>query len=345
MSFTRWASLGACHFGKESTLDISTPSPEQDLPPDHHSGFVAVIGRPNVGKSTLLNRLLGQKIAITSPKPQTTRDQILGILTEEKMQILFLDTPGLHKPEHKLGEYMVRVAEETMSDTDVLLWVVDCNTPPKAEEQSIAAKLQLLQSRRKLPPIVLGLNKADQAALNAEQLDARAAEYLALMPWLDVSSDPAAVSWLPLSALTGAGIAELVGLLYKLLPPGPRYYPADQVTDLQIRFIAAELIREQALRLLAQEVPHSIAVEVDEFTERSDDLTYISAVIYVERESQKGIVLGQKGSMIKRIGRAARPEIEALVGTRVYLELWVKVWEKWRARQGMLRRLGYAIQG
>jgi GTP-binding protein Era len=317
---------------------------DEELPHGHRSGVVAVIGRPNVGKSTLLNRLLGQKIAITSPKPQTTRDQLLGILTEADMQILFLDTPGIHAPQHKLGEYMVRVAQETVEDADLVLWLVDANTPPKDEERQIAALLQRLHRKKPLPPIIIGLNKVDERPAGAGLPQERAHEYLALLSWLNPDANPTAAAWRGLSGLTGEGVNDLLGLVRERLPLGPRYFPEDQVTDLQVRFIAAELIREQALRLLQQEVPHSIAVEVDEFSVRDDGMTYISAVIYVERASQKGIVLGQKGSMIKRIGQAARPEIEKLVEGPVYLELWVKVWEKWRTREGMLRRLGYAIQ-
>lgn len=314
---------------------IPTPEP---TPPDHHSGIVAVIGRPNVGKSTLFNRLLGQKIAITSPKPQTTRDQLLGIYTQDNVQILFLDTPGLHVPQHKLGEYMIKVAEETIQDADLILWLVDINTPPKAEEQQIAELLHRLHQKKPLAPVILGLNKVDQLANPATPPPGRDQEYRALLAWLP------SVTTCTHSGLTGEGVVELLAQLRQTLPLGPRYYPEDQVTDLQLRFLAAELIREQALRLLQQEVPHSIAVEVDEFKERSADMTYISAVLYVERDSQKSIVLGEKGSMIKRIGQAARPAIEELVGTRVFLELWVKVWEKWRTRDGMLRQLGYAVK-
>jgi GTP-binding protein Era len=316
---------------------FETLQPEE-LPPDHRSGFIAVVGRPNVGKSTLLNRLLGQKIAITSPKPQTTRDQLLGILTREDAQLLFMDTPGIHQPKHKLGEYMVAVAEETIEDADVALWLVDVNTPPTEEDRRIADLLRSLAQRKKLPSrFVLGMNKVDAAPMDEDVLEARRQEYLALLSWLEGGCSTAVFS-----ALHGAGTAELVALLRDLLPVGPRYYPAEQVTDVQTRFIVAELIREKALMLLEQEVPHSLAVAVDEFTPRSENMTYISAVIYVERQSQKGIVLGQGGRMIKRIGQAARPEIEELAGTRVYLELWVKVYEKWRRREGLLRRLGYA---
>ncbi len=310
----------------------------EEIPPDHRSGFIAVIGRPNVGKSTLLNRLLGQKIAITSPKPQTTRDQLLGILTRDDAQLLFLDTPGIHEPKHKLGQYMVTVAEETIADADVALWLVDVNTPPTQEDRHIADLLRSMAQRRKLPgQLVLGMNKADTVHLGEEALAARRAEYVALLDWLE-----AGCRTIVFSGLRGTGMEELLALLRELLPEGPRYYPAEQVTDIQTRFIVAELIREKALLLLEQEVPHSLAVMVDEFTPRSEELTYISAVVYVERQSQKGIVLGQGGRMIKKIGQAARPEIEELVGTRVYLELWVKVYEKWRRREGLLRRLGYA---
>jgi GTPase len=313
-------------------------------PPDHRSGFVAVIGRPNVGKSTLLNRLLGQKIAITSPKPQTTRDQLLGIYTTEEMQVMFLDTPGIHKPQHKLGEHMVSVAEATVEDADLVLWVVDAAIEPTAEDLAIASLLHDLYRRKRLTtPLVIALNKADLLDAPPAAQAARVEAYRALaqsVPTEQSQTEPAVV---PLSALTGVGIPALLDAAREHLPLGPRYYPEDQVTDLQTRFIAGELIREKALTLLQQEVPHSLAVVVDEFTPRDDNMTYISAIIYVERPSQKGIVLGRQGRTIKQIGQAARPEIEELVGTRVYLELWVKVWEKWRRREAMLRRLGYAV--
>ena len=311
--------------------------------------MIAVIGRPNVGKSTLLNRLLGQKIAITSPKPQTTRDQLLGILTLADAQLLFLDTPGIHQPKHKLGEHMVAVAAETIEDADVVLWLVDVNVAPRDEDLRIAALLHGVNVRGKLTRrLVLGLNKSDQYHASEEEQGERVRAYLDLLEWLPTGSEDDeardGAHAILISALRGAGTDELVALLRRLLPLGPRYYPSEQVTDIQTRFIVAELIRERALMLLQQEVPHSLAVVVDEFTPRSEDMTYISAVLYVERQSQKGIVLGQQGKMIKKIGQAARPEIEELVGTRVYLELWVKVYEKWRRREGLLRRLGYATR-
>jgi GTPase len=332
----------------ETTLAMIMSQSEsaETLPDDHRSGFIAVIGEPNVGKSTLLNRLLGQKIAITSPKPQTTRDQLLGILTTADAQLLFLDTPGIHKPLHRLGEYMVAVAAETIDDADIVLWLVDLNTRPSEAEHGIAELLQRLQRKHKLPPIVVGFNQADRWSGAESDTCIRVNEYTGLVEWLvgKLRADGTPLlSTAVFSAVNGAGVVDLQKLLRSLLPQGPRYYPEDQVTDLHMRFIAGELIREKALLMLQDEVPHSVAVEVDEFIERGPNLTYISAVIYVERESQKGIVLGKEGSMIKRIGQMARPEIEEMVGTKVYLELWVKVWERWRRRENLLRQLGYAV--
>jgi GTP-binding protein Era len=232
---------------------------------------------------------------------------------------------------------MVNVATETIDDADVVLWLVDINTPPTDEDKTIAELLVNLAKRgkQKLAPLVVGLNKLDKP--NDVLVDVRFAEYTALIGDIQMET-------LSLSGLTGAGVDDLLDELRALLPVGPQYYPEDQVTDLQTRFIVAELIREQALNLLAQELPHSLAVVVDEFTERDENMTYISAVLYVERETQKPIVLGEGGRMIKRIGQRARPQVEELVGTKVYLELWVKVWEKWRKSEAMLRRLGYATQ-
>ena len=325
-------------------------NPSLTLPEDHRSGFVAVIGRPNVGKSTLLNRVLGQKIAITSPKPQTTRDPMLGILTTEDAQLLFLDTPGIHRPLHKLGEYMVQGAADTIADADVVLWLVDINSLPTEEDRAIAELLQQLTSRKKrrikLPPLVLGFNQVDRWGGDAEATAVRVREYEALLGWAadKAQAGRPAVSSAVFSASTGRGIDSLLALVRVLLPTGPRYYPDDQITDVNLRYMAGEIIREKALYLLQDEVPHSLAVEVDEFVERTPVLTYISAVLYLERETQKAIVLGSGGSMIKRIGASARPEIEELVGTKVYLELWVKVWERWRKRQNLLKQLGYAVE-
>ncbi len=302
----------------------------EELPPDHRSGFVAVVGRPNVGKSTLINGWLGQKIAIISPKPQTTRQRLLGILTLPEAQVILIDTPGLHKPQHLLGEYMVDQAEQALPDADVICLLVDISAEPGVADRHI---VDTIHQKAPATPLLLAMNKLD--ALPPDKVVDRVAAYRAL-----VGEE---VDWLALSALDPAGRADLLARLVRLLPLGPRYYPGDQITDQEERFIVAELVREQVLLATHQEVPHSVAVVVQEFKERSPALTYISAVIYVERESQKRIVLGKDGSLIKHIGQAARQEIEALLNTQVYLELWVKVWPNWRKEESRLRALGYAL--
>jgi GTP-binding protein Era len=310
----------------------------EDLPGEHRSGFVAVVGKPNVGKSTLLNALLGQKIAIVSPKPQTTRNRLLGILTLERergdladAQIVFVDTPGIHQPLHKLGEYMVGEAVRAIPDADVVLFLVDASHPPDDEDRQIA---DILHERCR-EPVILVLNKAD--LLDSAELKAdRAQRFQALGEWEEAIFT---------SALQGDNLDHLLGAAIARLPLGPRYYPEDQITDQQLRFMAAELVREQVLRHMRQEIPYSVAVVVDQFKERSPELTYISANVFVERDTQKGMILGQGGKMIKRIGRDARSEIERLLGTRVYLELWVKVRKKWRKDEKELQRLGYSLPG
>jgi GTP-binding protein Era len=306
-----------------------------DLPPDHRSGFVTVLGKPNVGKSTLMNAYLGQKIAIVSPKPQTTRNRLLGILTLERSrgdladaQIIFTDTPGIHQPHHRLGEYMVDTAVQAIPDADLALFVVDVSRLPGEEDRQIARIL----GQHPDVPVVLVLNKVD--LLPPDQVTSHVDAYRDLGDY---------EAWLPISALHGENRGRLLEMIVEYLPPGPRFYPEEQITDQQLRFMAAELVREQLMLHLHQELPYSIAVVVDQFKERSEELTYISANIFVERDTQKGIVLGRGGSMIKRIGRDARREIEALLGTRVYLELWVKVRPKWRKDEKELRRLGYAL--
>jgi GTP-binding protein Era len=306
-----------------------------ELPPDHRSGFVAVIGHPNVGKSTLMNAYLGQKVAIVSPKPQTTRDRLLGILTLERAQgdladaqIIFVDTPGIHDPLHKLGEYMVQTALRAIPDADLVLFLVDASQLPNDEDRHIATVL----GRHPGVPIVLVLNKADLLAPG--EVTAHVDAYRDLGEF---------EAWILISALHGENRDRLLEMIVESLPPGPRYFPEEQVTDQQLRFMAAELVREQVMRHLRQEIPYSVAVVVDQFKERSEDMTYISANIFVERDTQKAIILGRGGEMIKRIGRDARREIEDLVGTRVYLELWVKVRKKWRKDENELRRLGYAL--
>ncbi|MBM3190650.1 MAG: GTPase Era [Chloroflexi bacterium] len=300
-----------------------------ELPPDHRSGFVALSGKPNVGKSTLLNAWLGTKIAAVSPKPQTTRNVLLGILTRPDAQIIFVDTPGIHRPRTRLGEYMVEAAASAVPDADVVLFVADASEMPSEADHQVA---QLL---RKVPaiPAILALNKAD--LVSEGDREARRAAYEALGRF-------AASAYV--SALTGDGLALLLDLALARLSLGPRFYPEDQLTDQRERFVAAELIREQALRFLEQEVPHAIAVRVEEFTERPNGVTYISANIYTEKESQKGIVIGRHGAMLKRIGREARLALEGFLGVRVYLDLWVKVRANWRRKDQDLRRFGYTAR-
>jgi GTP-binding protein Era len=307
-------------------LDALFDSP---LPPNHRSGVVSVIGRPNVGKSTLVNRILGQKIAIVSPKPQTTRKQQLGIYTDEGAQILFTDTPGLHRPQHKLGEYMVSMAEESLRDADCILWVVDGSTPPEAADTHISETLTRLRGET---PILLALNKTDLMDSSAQA--AHSAAYSALVPIQQV---------FPVSALNGDGVEAMLQAVKTILPEGPRYYPPDQVSEANMRFIAAEVIREKIILHTEQEIPYSVAVEIDEYKERTEDMAYISAIIYVERDTQKGIVVGKGGAMIKQVGSEAREELGQMLGGKVYLELHVKVLKNWRSDPDLMRRLGYRL--
>jgi GTP-binding protein Era len=297
------------------------------LAADHRAGFVSVVGRPNAGKSTLLNAYVGQKVAIISPKPQTTRRRILGILTLEQVQIVFVDTPGIHTPFHKLGEAMVRTAVQAIPDADVLLWLVDASRPPTKEDRQIAG---LIAEHGQGIPLILGLNKSD--LVPQDERAARAKTYLEL-------ADPE--GWTFFSASMGENRDLLLDMVIAHLPFHPPYYPEDQVTDQTERAIAAELVREQVLLHTHQEVPHSVEVVVDEFKARSSKLVYVHATILVERSSQKGILLGRGGRMVKAISQAARQQIEALVEAKVYLELWVKVRPKWRQKESELKRLGY----
>ncbi|MEA4908428.1 MAG: GTPase Era [Chloroflexi bacterium] len=293
----------------------------------YKAGFVAVIGRPNVGKSTLMNGLLGQKVAAVSPRPQTTRRKQLGILTLKNAQIVFMDTPGLHKAHHKLGEYMNEVALATLEDADVLVWMVDVSEAPNEEDQLIATRLAAV---KRLPPVLLALNKLDALAGRPAAEPGRA--YQDLLP----QGEP-----FYLSATTGKGRDELLQRIVGLLPAGQPYYDEEQVTDYYEREIAAELVREAALLHLRDEVPHSIAVRIDEFTERGDSGAFIAATLFVERESHKGIVIGKGGEMLKKIGSTARQEIEGMSGRKVYLELRVKVNKNWRNDPEALKLLGY----
>ena len=302
---------------------------DEPLPTDHRSGFVALVGKPNVGKSTLLNAWAGQKIAIVSEKPQTTRHRIRAIVTRPEAQVIFVDTPGIHEPRNRLGEFMVETASQAVPDADLVLLVADGAEAPSSEDRSIA---RLIASKGGTATLI-ALNKVDLVPPAA--LKTRLAQYGALCEHELL---------MPLSATEGTGVSELLAAVVSRLPLGPRYYPEDQVTDQDQRFMVAELIREQILEQLRQEVPHSVAVLVDEFKERPEkDLIYISANVFVERNSQKGIIIGQGGHQLKRIGRAAREEIQHLLGRRVYLDLWVKVKKKWRKDENELRRLGYAL--
>jgi len=298
---------------------------------EKHSGFVAVVGRPNVGKSTLINKLLGQKIAAVSPRPQTTRRRQLGILTRPDFQLVFVDTPGIHSPRHKLGQFMNDEAQASLDGADVILFLVDLSSDPEDEDKRIA---ELLKGLRRRPPVVLAGNKLDLGS--ADTARARLQSFHELLP-----SDAHA---LMISALRGDGLPQLVAQLAAQCPVREPEYGEDQVTDLYERDIAADLIREAALGALRDEVPHGIAVRVDEFKERENGLDYIHATMLAERESQKSIIIGREGSMLKHIGTAARREIEALTGRRAFLELRVKVEKGWRNRVGVLEQLGYRFK-
>ena len=303
---------------------------DESLPPGHRSGFVAVVGKPNVGKSTLMNRLLGQKVAIVSPKPQTTRTRISGILTREDSQTIFIDTPGIHKPLHKLGEEMVATATRTIPDADVVLFVVSVSERPTQEDRMISEVI----SRHTTKPIILALNKID--ILPDDQRETLTQAYIEIIPG---QADQVLTS-----AVEGTNLDRLMNTIIHYLPEGPRYYPNDQITDQTERDIAAELIREQVLLHTREEVPHAVAVVVEEFKQRDSGAIYVAANIHVERDSQKGIVIGKGGKMLRRIGEAARKEIERMVGGEVYLDLWVKVSKNWRRDPQQIRRMGYAAR-
>jgi len=297
---------------------------------DFRSGFIAILGKPNVGKSTLVNTLLGQKIAAVSPRPQTTRRRQLGILTTTDAQLVFVDTPGVHTPRHKLGRFFNQEAEQALDGVDIILFLVDASSEPDEDDQRIASLLSML---RRKPELVLGLNKRD--LFPAEDLETLRAAYRALVP------DAPALAF---SATSRLGLDELITALTARLPVHPPEFPEDQLTDLYEREIAVELIREAALIFLRDEVPHALAVRIDEFTERGEKGAFIAATLFVERDSQKGIVIGEGGAMLKKIGSAARKEIETMSGRNIFLELRVKLSKNWRDDEDALRRFGYKIK-
>jgi GTP-binding protein Era len=297
---------------------------------DYRSGFIAILGKPNVGKSTLVNALLGQKIAAVSPRPQTTRHRQLGILTLPNAQLVFVDTPGIHIPRHKLGQFFNQEAEEALDGVNVVLFLLDASMQPDEQDQRVA---NLLLGLRRRPAVILGLNKIDKIPETA------LAEVRSMVQPLVPGSPVSAFS-----AASRQGLKELLDALTARLPLGPAEFPEEQITDLYEKEIAAELIREAALVFLRDEVPHALAVRMDEFRERENGTAYIAATLLVERDSQKGIVIGEKAAMLKKIGSAARKEIESMSGRKIFLELRVKVARDWRDDENALRRLGYRIK-
>ena len=291
---------------------------------DFKSGFVTLIGRPNVGKSTLMNYLIGQKIAITSNKPQTTRNRIQTVLTTDEGQIVFVDTPGIHKAKNKLGEYMVNVAEKTLNEVDVVLWLVEPTTFIGAGEQHIAKQLQRVKT-----PVILVINKVD--SVKREEILPAIAAYKDIYDFADI---------VPVSARSGDNTDELLRVIMKYLPYGPQFYDEDTVTDQPERQIVAELIREKALHSLQDEIPHGIAVAIDRM-KMQNKVMHIDATIICERDSHKGIIIGKQGSMLKKIGSTARYEIERMLDCKVNLQLWVKVKKDWRDSEFLMKNFGY----
>ncbi|SDM84460.1 GTP-binding protein Era [Psychrobacillus sp. OK028] len=295
---------------------------------NYKSGFISIIGRPNVGKSTFLNRVIGQKIAIMSDKPQTTRNKVQGVLTLENSQMIFIDTPGIHTPKHKLGDFMLKVAKNTLREVDVIMFMVNAVEPRGKIDEYI---MEMLENNE--TPVFLVINKIDQ--VHPEKLVDIIESYTKKYNFAEI---------LPISALQGNNIEKLLETIQSYLPQGPQYYPADQVTDHPERFIISELIREKVLHLTREEIPHSIAVVIDKIKKEEDtekDMIRVSATIVVERDSQKGIVIGKKGALLKEVGTRARKDIEMLLGTNVYLELWVKVQKDWRNKSAHLKDYGF----
>ncbi|WP_368504798.1 GTPase Era [Alkalihalophilus sp. As8PL] len=296
-----------------------------NTPKGFKSGFVSIIGRPNVGKSTLLNYVIGQKIAIMSDKPQTTRNKIQGVYTSNESQVVFIDTPGIHKPKHKLGDFMMKVAQNTLREVDLILYVVEAGEAFGPGEEFIIERLKETST-----PVFLVINKIDKV-----QPD----DLLGIIETYRTKLDFAEV--VPVSALQGSNIPTLMEQIVGHLDEGPQYYPSDQITDHPERFVVAELIREKVLHLTREEIPHSVAVVIEQMKRRDNDMIYIGATIIVERTSQKGIVIGKQGGMLREVGKRARGDIEALLGSKVFLELWVKVQKDWRNKPTHLRDYGF----
>ncbi|WP_335869328.1 GTPase Era [Bacillus sp. 2205SS5-2] len=293
---------------------------------EHKSGFIAIIGRPNVGKSTLLNRVIGQKIAIMSDKPQTTRNKVQGVLTTNDAQLVFIDTPGIHKPKHKLGDFMLKVAQNTLKEVDLIMFMVNVEEGYGRGDEFIIERLKNVTT-----PVFLVLNKIDQ--IHPDDLFPVIDQYRKLYDFTEI---------VPVSALEGNNVDTLLKQIKNYIPEGPQYYPADQVTDHPERFIASELIREKALHLTREEIPHSLAVVIEKMSKEEDkEMIHVMATIVVERDSQKGIIIGKQGSMLKEIGKRARLDIQNLLGTKVFLELWVKVQKDWRNKATHLRDYGF----
>ncbi len=312
----------------ESPTVVTRPM-DTPLPEGHQSGFIAVIGRPNVGKSTLVNALVGKKISIVSRKPQTTRTLVTGISTKPGYQMIFIDTPGIHnKRGHQLNKRMVATAVAAIPDADVILFVVDVLAPPHDEDRMIA---RLLKEKTRKSPVFFVMNKMDRLALYRAQ--ERINAYWKLLPGYADS--------IPTSALKGTNVALLREKILTHIPEGPLYYPGDQITDQTEITIASELVREAMLTFTHQEVPHAAAVLVEDYNLRDNGVVYVAATIWVERESQKPIVIGKNGKLLKMIGSASRKELERFLGSKVYLDLWVKVQPDWRNRESRLRELGY----
>ncbi|SDM82616.1 GTP-binding protein Era [Fictibacillus solisalsi] len=292
----------------------------------YKSGFVSIIGRPNVGKSTLLNHIIGQKIAIMSDKPQTTRNKIQGVYTTDKAQVIFIDTPGIHKPKHRLGDFMTKIAQQTLREVDLILFVINAEEGYGRGDQFIIDKLQGINQ-----PIFLVINKID--TIHPDEL----------LPLIEFYRNKVEVQEvIPISALQGNNVNTLMNQITEYLEEGPQYYPEDQVTDHPERFIVGELIREKVLHLTREEIPHSIAVVIEQMQRREDrDVVFVNATIIVERKSQKGIVIGKQGSMLKEVGKRARTDIENLLGTKVFLELFVKVQADWRNKTSNLKEFGF----